>query len=458
MAREIPFADDPYYLRFKKPSWSKNTQNRCIAAFRAYFEFYEQKKGLMLTPEKALERIQEDRKKPLLEQGDVEREWLEFAQWMKDEYKKKHFKNTSISAATIRAYTWMIKNFYKDFGFPLSHIATLPRSILGDKGKIENRKTKIRAKQVKTLLDVMRNNKDKAITLMMFQSGMDQATLFSLTYGDVRKALENDDAPVIIEVKRAKTKIIYKTCLGRDALQALRTYLREREEIRWKCGHCGASWGMKRKTCPYCKKGGVENPTVTEYRVALTSDSFLFLSHQGSLRAGINNFSNRFKQYALLSGIVSEDEVKKADFCPSRPYALRQAFSSILNSVGVPDAIREYMMGHCDKYSGAYFNLSDEELLKHYKKCEEELSVSEVKELEDVEKKFQNELRKRDLIIEGMEKRLDETEHLLNNLSQSLVDTKDEDTEKTAEKLVTLIFQRPDLLRKVGAELKKLES
>jgi len=347
----------------------------------------------------------------------------------------------------------MIKNFYKDFGFPLSHIATLPRSILGDKGKIENRKTQIRARQVKALLDVMRNNKDKAITLMMFQSGMDQATLFSLTYGDVRKALENDDAPVIIEVKREKTKIIYKTCLGRDALQALRTYLREREETRWKCDHCGASWGMKRKTCPYCKKAGVGNPTVAEYRVALTSDSFLFLSQQGSLRASINNFSNRFKQYALLSGVVAEDEVKKADFCPSRPYALRQAFSSILSSVGVPDAIREYMMGHCDKYNGAYFNLSDKELLKHYKKCEEELSVSEVRELEDVEKKFQNELRKRDLIIEGMEKRLNETETQLNNLSQSLVRKDDENDQEVAQKILSIILRNPNLLRKLEGEL-----
>jgi len=422
----------------------------------AYFEFYEQKKGLKLTPEKALKRIQEDRKKSLLEQGDIEREWLEFAQWMQDGYKKKHFKDSSISAGTIRAYTQVIKNFYKDFGFPLSHIATLPRSILADRGKLENRKTQIRAKQAKALLDVMRNNKDKAITLMMFQSGMDQKTLFSLTYGDVKKVLESDDAPVVVEVKRGKNKVIYKTCLGRDALQALRIYLREREEIRWKCDHCGATWGMKRKTCPYCKKAGVEDHAVVEYRTALTSDSFLFRADQGSLRASINNFSNRFKQYALLSGVVSEDEVKKADFCPGRPYALRQAFGSILSSKAVPDAVREYMMGHRDKYNGAYFNLSDKELLKHYKKCEEEFSVSEVKELEDVEKKFKNELRKRDLIIQGMEKRLNETENQLSNLSQSLVTKGGEEDREAAEKILTVLLGNPDLLEKLGGELKKI--
>jgi len=415
----------------------------------AYFEFYEQKKGLTLTPKKALERIQEDRKKSLLEQGDIEREWLEFAQWMQDGYKKKHFKDSSISAGTIRAYTQVIKNFYKDFGFPLSHLATLPKSILSDKGKLENKKTKIRAKQVKALLDVMRNNKDKVITLMMFQSGMDQATLFSLTYGDVRKALESEEAPVILQVKRAKTKTIYKTCLGRDALQALRIYLREREEIRWKCDHCGASWGMKRKTCPYCKKAGVKEHTVTEHRTALTSDSFLFRSQQGSLRAGINNFSNRFKQYALLSGVVSEDEVKKADFSPGRPYALRQAFGSILSSEGVPDVIREYMMGHRDKYNGAYFNLSDKELLKHYKKCEEELSVSEVRELEDVEKKFQNELRKRDLIIEGMEKRLNELEDRERRKGELVRGEYSKITVQTVLNVIEAIESNPVLLKEL---------
>ncbi len=456
MAREVPFKDDPYYQRFTKPSWTKNTQNRCIAAFKAYFEFYKQEKGLVLTPEKALKRIEGDRKKPILEQGDVEREWLEFAQWMKDKYKKKHFKSSSISAATVIAYTQMIKTFYKDFGFPLSHLATLPRSIRDDRGKLSNRKIKIRAKQAKALLDTMRNNKDKAITLLMFQSGMDLSTVFSLTYGDVKKALESDEAPVIIEIKREKTKVIYKTCLGRDALHALQIYLREREEIRWKCDHCGASWRMKRKSCPYCKKKGVTDHSVQEHRAELSSESFLFISEQKSMRAGINNFSDRFKKYALLSGVVSEDEVKKADFCPARPYALRQAFSSILNSVGVPDAIREYMMGHCDKYNGAYFHLSDKELLKHYKKCEEELSVSEVRELEDVEQRFKNELRKRDLIIEGLEKRLNENEKQLKNFSQSLVGTASVDHTRAAEQIVSIVLSSPPLLKKLSEELQKI--
>jgi len=212
---------------------------------------------------------------------------------------------------------------------------------------------------------------------------------------------------------------------------------------------------MKRKSCPYCKKKGVNDHTVQEHRAELSSGSFLFISEQKSMRAGINNFSDRFKKYALLSGVVSEDEVKKADFCPARPYALRQAFSSILNSVGVPDAIREYMMGHCDKYNGAYFHLSDKELLKHYKKCEEELSVSEVRELEDVEQRFKNELRKRDLIIEGMEKRLNETEKQLKNFSQSLVEIGNRENKKIAHKILSVIFSQPFLLEKIKEELKQ---
>ena len=424
-------------------------------AFLTYFEFYENVKDLELTPEMALKRKIEDMKNPPLEQGLVEREWLEFVQWLKEGYTKKKMKNTkTLGSNTIQQYSSAIKAFYSEFGYPLSAIATLPKSIRSDKqGKIENAKIEIRAKDVKELLNVMRTNKDKAISLIMFQSGMDLSTTFSLKYGDVKHGLKEGKERVIIRVKRGKSNISYRTCLGRDSLKAIRVYLREREETRWKCSLCGYSWRVKRKTCPYCKKKGITKHTIQTQKIKLNSDDYLFISHKKNITTEISNFEQRFRSYGLLAGLVTEEQLKKADFNPARPYALRSAFSSILGYKKMDRDLIEYLMGHTNRYNGAYLRYSNDEIITTYKEFEEHLSVSEIHELKDVEQRFDEKMKKHQDVylkqIEDLEKRLKEMEERERNKAEVIRGDDSKIDVQTVLKVIETIESNPRLLKEL---------
>ena len=450
-------AEDPYYRRFVNPSWSRSSVYRAESVFRTYLQFYEEVKGLTLTPGDLLKRLEEDRKKPPLERGLIEQEWLEFIAWLQTTFtKRRKGANKRLAPKTIRDYGNVTRQFYTEFGYVLSSKATLPLQIRRDRyGRKENRKINIRAKDVKNLLNVMKSNRDKALTLALFQSGMDPSTTFSLRYGDIQKEFEGGTVPLVMNVKRSKTSVSHRACLGRDALKALKVYLTERTAPRWKCELCEASWGVKRNTCPYCSKKRVTDHKITEYREDLTPDSFLFIAKNLNKEMAIGNFDQRFRRYGVLAGLVTEDQLKKADKNPARPYALRSAFSSILGLKGMDRDYIEYLMGHSVPYNGAYLGMSDDELRELYQQYEEHLSVSEVRELEDVRKEFEGKMKKQQYLIEGMEKRLNETESQLKNLSQSLVGRGEIEEKEAAQKILSAILTNPDLLEKLGEEMKK---
>ena len=168
------------------------------------------------------------------------------------------------------------------------------------------------------------------------------------------------------------------------------------------------------------------------------------------------NFEQRFRKYVLLAGIVTEEQLQKADINPGRPYALRAAFRSILGLKGVNQDLIDYMMGHSVAYNGAYLGLSDDEMLEVYQQHEEHLSVSEVRELADVRKELNEKIERQDYEIAGMKEELKETKKLLSNLSQSLVTTNGGEEQKAAEKILHVLLGDPNLLGKLREELKKV--
>ena len=438
--------EDPYYKRFVKPSWSYTSVNRCRGAFRAYYEFYLQEKGLEITPKNLLERLQEDRKKPILDQGKIEREWLEFVEWLKTKYNKRQFKDTKVSSATVRDYANVVKQFYKDFGLPLASLAKLPKSIRSDKGKVENKKINVRAKDVKQLLNVMRTNKDKAITMLLFQTGIDLSSVFSLKYCDIMKEFEEGTEPIVVHVQRGKSSVAHRTCIGRDGITALKVYLNEVRERRWRCERCGASWRVRRNTCPWCNKQGFNHHNMKEYREELSPDSYLFVSKETAINSEISNFEQRFRQYGILAGLITEDQLKRADINPARPYALRSAFRSVLGFKNMDRDLIEYMMGHSDSYNGAYLNFSDDELRDIYKQYEEHLSVSEVKELADVRMDFEKKLGH---VTDSLTKRIDELEAMMKNRAEMIAGSESKLDVQTVLQVIETIESNPRLLREL---------
>ena len=453
---------DPVYSRFANPGWSPDHQSRCGRVFRAYRTFYEQEKGLTLNLSQLLERAEEDRTKGHLNRGKLEQEWMEFVSWLQTSYVKAHKGATKqLASSTIRDFGSIIKQFYKDFGYPLSSKARLPNKIRNDRyGRQANRKIIMRPKDIKALLNVMKSNREKAMTLVMFQSGMDISTTLSLTYGHIKQEYEAKKMPMVLHVRRVKTSVAHRTCLGRDAVEAIRAYLTERTSLRWECGHCGSSWGVKRLSCPFCKKKGVTDHIIKEYREELTTESYLFIPQSQNRKMAESNFEQRFRRYGLLANLVTEEQLKKADMNPARPHALRSAFSSIMGLQGMDRDFIEYFVGHKVPYRGAYLGMSDDELREFYHKYEQHISVTEIRELEDISKEFQEKFQRQEYLIEGMDKRLKETEQQLKetteqqkNLSLAMVETRKSDDSEIAERLLVAMLKKPKLIAKLKAEL-----
>jgi len=458
-------AEDRIYQKFLNPNWSQAHRNRCESVFQAYLQFFEETKELKLTPTELLDRAKEDRQRSHLERGELEREWLEFIHWLETSYTKRHKGPTKrLAPATIRDFGGIVKQFYKEFGYVLSSKARFPHNIRHDRyGRKENQKKNLRPKDVKALLNVMKSNRDKAMALVMFQSGMDLKTMFSLTYGDIKREFDAGKTPLVLHVKRGKSSVIFRTCIGRDAVEAIRNYLRERTARRWCCNVCDTSWMVKRNICPFCKKKGIANHRIIEQQEKITTDSFLFIPAHQNRQMAKSNFDQRFRRYGVLAGLVTDEELEKADMNPARPYALRGAFSSILGLNGMDRDLIEYMMGHTVPYRGAYLGMSDDELRELYQKYEEYLSVTEIRELEDVRKELTKKIERQEFEIAGMDKLLKETRKLLketrnqlNNLSQSLVKKDDEEDQETAQKILEVMLGNPELLKRLEEELKKL--
>ena len=450
-------AEDPYFKRFVNPSWSPSSIYRAESVFRTYLQFYEETKGLRLSPGDLLKRVEEDRKKPILERGLIEQEWLEFIAWLQTSFtKRRKGANQRLAPKTIRDYGNVTRQFYKEFGYALSSKAKLPLQIRRDRyGRKENRKINLRAKDVKELLNTMKSNRDKALTLVLFQTGMDLASTFPLKYGDIQTEFEKGTVPIVFNVQRSKTSVAHRACIGRDAVKALKVYLAERTAPRWRCEICEASWSVKRNTCPYCLKNGVTDHKITEYREELTPDSFLFIPKNQNQEMAKSNFEQRFRRYGLLAGLVTEDQLKKADKNPARPYALRAAFSSILGLKGMDRVCIEYLMGHAVPYDGAYLGMSNDELRELYRQYEEHLSVSGVRELEDVRKEFAEKFKRQEFQITGMEKRLNEMEEREKQRAITFKGASTYLDTHAVMQLIKIIESNPELLQELKTELEE---
>ena len=378
---------DPYFKRFYDRPRSSPTKTRAKTAMCLYLQFYKEVKNIETTPTELLQRKVSDNKKPVLEQGEIERDWNEFVDWLENTYKKqdRHRKksNKALSSTSVKGYSGMIKTFFSESNCPLSKKAELPRKIKSSSGRIENLKIEYRPNSVKKLISVMESNRDKAITLVMFQSGMDISTLLSLTYGHIKNEYEAGECPLLIKLTREKIGLNYRTFIGRDAIEAIKIYLKERTAERYICKDCGASWENKRNTCTLCKSTNIK-----PYCEKLSITSPLFIPKRKSERMVRSNFEKALRKYAILAGLVDEEQMKEADINPGRPHALRSGFSSILSLKGVNQKIIDGMMGHVDAYGGAYTQFSDEELREIYGEKEQFLSISEVREISDIQEKM----------------------------------------------------------------------
>ena len=402
---------DDKFLSFLKRTSSNGTQRLDKRAMRFYLQFLESAKGIELMPGDLLKRYDDDRSKEISNRGHPEEEWIEFVHWLQNS--KKHdlrgnLTDDYLSPASVRSCGGSIKSFYSWHGMTLSRKAQAPRIVRRATPKLENMKFEYRPENVKKLLAVMKNNRDKAITLVMFQSGMDISTALSLTWGQVRRAVENDEAPLLVHVTRQKTGLMYRTLLGKDAIDAIKTYVRERTMTRYVCDECGRSSGDKRNICPECR-----SEVMKPFKETLESDTPLF-NPKNDMGTMLNpSYQRVLRRCAVLANLVTVEEMQKADINPARPHALRSAFESILSLHGANQGLIDSLMGHETQYGGAYKSASNDELRQMYSKYEKHLSVNDSQDFQDVREEFSERIRSLDQELQDMKAKMEIFEAVL---------------------------------------------
>ncbi|WXG43863.1 MAG: tyrosine-type recombinase/integrase [Promethearchaeati archaeon SRVP18_Atabeyarchaeia-1] len=313
---------DAYVSRWIMKQSKERTRRNYLLRLRQYLEYIKK------TPRQVIDEAIEDQRMDVRERRDVVSiSLIGFLNHMK----KNHTEESSRSAVMA------IRSFYATFDVRV-------RMNLGD-SEIKFRRRKLVPKDVRKMLDHCLSIRDRAVILVMYQSGIDVSTLTGLTYGDVARGLEESEHPLRLDLLRKKTHTRFNTYLGFDAVSALKTYLEDLKNAQ----------GIElRKSDPlffkeYGRKGQVFEPLSRSAVEVMVRD------------------------VAKRSGLIKGDE----PISDVTPHALRSSFSKILAENGCNDSIIEFWLGHAIGSLGkAYRENQSEEVKQQYLKYEPYLSIS----------------------------------------------------------------------------------
>jgi len=296
---------------------------------------------------------------------------IEFYRWLKTDYPRKsggrgiRIVGKGVSDKRANSMVNAVRSFYSTFGvtYRMKGRHALP------KPRVENKRMRVAAEQVKILIDHARTPRDRAIILTLFQSGMDVSTLCSLRYRGVAEGLKNEEHPLKLELYRKKSGTEYYTFLGKDAVESIKTYLADAKARGKKFQH----------------------------------DTPLFLKERGKKGLTTNLVQNMMRNVALKSGLVDEKNNGRA-FNPLGPHALRESFGSIMINSGVPDTVVDFWLGHAiGEMAEAYKSVQAESLKKMYLERERLISISTPKvDVEELETKLRAEVEQQNRQLQVM--------------------------------------------------------
>ena len=216
-----------------------------------------------------------------------------YVEWMKEQ---------GLSSHTINAYITTIQSLLAYYGIQFS---TRWIELPPNHNMNKNKKHKWKLDEIKQFVDCCEYIRDKTIVICLFQSGLAISDLLALNVAHVRKQLEKNDLPIMIDIIRKKTNINFKTFFGADSAKYLKMYLKTRPQVR---------------------------------------DSYPLFTMLGSHeRATPGAIQFTFRRYAEKIGIFSELDLE--GWNPARPHSFRSAFRSRLTNKMDRDLI-EFMMGH----------------------------------------------------------------------------------------------------------------
>jgi len=427
--------------------WLSNRNPRTVNFYKAAFKAYMEYTGML--PREMIQEASDELLKPLIERTNVvENRVKGFFTWLQKEYRQKrrgrlkgerkpkgerpYVKEKGVSASVARVYCGAIMSFYREFNYkvnvkPGRDFKALPKYprfnwTTGDIRKLAN--------HAKTL-------RDRAIILCLFQSGMDDSTLCSLNIGNIRRELQEGKIPLRLDLRRRKEGLPYITFLAKDAVEALKAYLKERE----------------RK----------EKRRFEEFR----DDEPLFVVESWKRtkleRIKPRHIQTMFRNLAIETGLVTEEYLEKNHWNPARSHALRSAFASLLRSKGVNEEDINFMLGHKIPYQSAYYQREGERLRKTYADVMDVLSVYETQEsISEVEAKLTAKIQEQNKIISNLVARNEELEGKFNKLEQKVRELlKEISIDKAIEVSILETIKEggspEDVKRKLESRLSRLE-
>jgi len=286
----------------------------------------------------------------------------------------------------IRGSLTALQNLFKYYDVPISYsFVKMPPPT----SKKSNSKHRWKIPEMKRFVDGAKTYRDKAIIMVMFQSGMAVKEICNLDYGDVSSGLESGELPLLISLVRTKNANEFKTLLGADAVKYLKLYLGTRTEL---------------------KKG-----------------SPLFTKEGSEKRVTVGAIQNRIRE--LADKIFGVD---KGEMNPYRPHSLRSAFRSRLTGKTDGDLIKFWMGDVLGPKAGAYLNLPDEEHVELYSAIEHRLSI-ETTSL-DSEKKGGSEVQ--DIYLRRLSE-VEQDNESLKKMVSSLAESNDKQ-----ERLLEMVIER----------------
>ena len=200
--------------------WQNELATKGEATKKKYQEYFNEFLAFIgMTPDELIVQRQQDLLNPDRKiQRRIESQLLAFiAKKKQDGY----------AVATQQLYFASIRSFFEIHYFPL-----IMRRGDYPKGDSNGVKRAIKEAILKVLNNKKARNKVTIIPLILFikDSGLRISDVRRLNYGDIANQLENGEAVIQLNVITQKTKLLAKTFIGEEAIQALKDYLKARKQ------------------------------------------------------------------------------------------------------------------------------------------------------------------------------------------------------------------------------------
>ncbi|KXA95411.1 hypothetical protein AKJ36_00755 [candidate division MSBL1 archaeon SCGC-AAA259I07] len=313
---------------------SEHTRSGYRSSLRRFCEFHDMNPRELVL--EARNHEPEDPETAHLEENPADRRLVE---WFQELTGGDGEGGEGVSRASAVNYWRHIRSFYENFGVHIKEETP--------KAGRRNRRSELDVEDVEKMADAAPSLRDRAMIWVGFQGGMNPSEVCGLDVGDVMGGLERGECPVSIEKTRGKTKIDHHTWIHREAIDALKTYLRDRKRKEGELDP-GDPLFVKRSV-----RKGDRRATPTIVRKVMRGI-------RDSVGEDIEKVSDRLDQQ-------------------TNPLAfkfLRRAFGIACDNADVPTKYKDYWLGHAPPYNGAYQGLTKKKQREKYRQLAPEINPS----------------------------------------------------------------------------------